>query len=128
MKDPEDLKVRLRYGVFPIGLISLCWLVAGLIIFLTIGDWARTPTFIGVLLVFSGASILLMWLRPYAISTRESVKLVSLISDDIFSQMALEEFKNHIKICKWFIRNSDILRFKSQSSRTRESVLQNKMK
>ncbi|MFT5882859.1 MAG: hypothetical protein ACI9FG_001367 [Crocinitomicaceae bacterium] len=115
MKHSEDVTVRLRYGVFPIGLIFLIWLFAGLLTFFSIYDGVLSVAFTCISVALCVVSLSLFLFRPYAIATKQSVRLVSLASDGIFREMTIEEFKSHAKSCKWFIRDSDMTRYENLS-------------
>jgi len=99
MKPCSPSTIRVRFGIAPIMIISLIGLTAG----------AYSPP-LGRVFLFA---ILLPFLialsiRPFLLVDDDDARLVSLISDQIFTSMNKEELLIRLPAMRWFLRQGDL--------------------
>jgi hypothetical protein len=99
MKTSNPSTIRVRYGVIPIMIISLVGLIAAVYL-----SPLGAVLFLAMLLPF----LIALSIRPCLLVATDDARLVSLISDQIFTSINKEELIIRLPAMRWFLRKGDL--------------------
>lgn len=99
MKDSASQIVRVRYGIAPIAIMALIAFVVS----------SFLPTLgVALIVVMTSPLLIAMCVRPFLIVDAAEARYVSLISNQIFASVSMNDLYRKLPSMQWFLRKSDL--------------------